>query len=55
MYDTHEKMGAAYKRLADKLNAADKCKECEQCEKLCPQGIEIINKLKDAHKHLLSV
>jgi predicted aldo/keto reductase-like oxidoreductase len=31
---------------------ASQCSECGQCEEVCPQQIEIIEKLKDAHEHL---
>ncbi|HEX9061108.1 MAG TPA: aldo/keto reductase, partial [Clostridia bacterium] len=31
---------------------ASKCVECRKCEALCPQGIDIVNKLKEAHEVL---
>lgn len=31
---------------------ADKCEECGDCEPACPQGIDIINKLKMVHEAL---
>ena len=31
---------------------ADECSECGECEEKCPQNIQIIDQLKDAHKAL---
>lgn len=36
----------------DDRSKADQCSECGQCEEKCPQYIEIIEKLKEAHKTL---
>lgn len=37
---------------AEKIDASQ-CTECGECEEVCPQNIPIIDRLKDAHKHLL--
>ncbi|MCL2370851.1 MAG: aldo/keto reductase, partial [Firmicutes bacterium] len=45
---------AAYRNeLINKGTDASKCNACKKCLKLCPQGIDIITKLSEAHKVLL--
>ncbi len=41
-----------YKALVKQGKGADKCVECGRCEKHCPQKIEIIKQLKEAHEEL---
>jgi len=36
----------------DDKSKADQCSECGKCEEACPQNIDIIEKLKEAHKAL---
>lgn len=36
-----------YEYLINKNNDASRCIECEKCEKVCPQHIDIISKLKE--------
>lgn len=43
----YEKIGSA---KDDKRKKGDVCKECRRCEKYCPQGIKIRDKLKEIHK-----
>lgn len=52
IYENREQMEKAYAGQLAKGNGADKCIECGQCESVCPQAIEIIQKLKDAHSDL---
>ncbi len=49
IYSTIESSKAKYKDLIDKGIDATRCVECGQCESLCPQEIQIINKLKEGH------
>ena len=41
-----------YKNGIDDQKKADNCVECGDCESVCPQKIQIIEKLKEAHKVL---
>ena len=50
-----EKGAENYRELAEKGNVADACIACGQCEKACPQGIDIIERLKDCGAHLGTV
>lgn len=44
--------GAMYNFALSATEKADQCVECGQCQEACPQHIEIIEKLKEAHKVL---
>ena len=37
----------------DEKARADNCIECGQCEKACPQSLNVIDYLKDAHNHFV--
>ena len=52
MYDRQGRGQDAYQSDFTDDQRADMCVECGQCEELCPQSIQIIQQLKDAHKYL---
>ncbi len=48
--DSVERMGYVYRQFfVEKGMGADQCTECGKCEKVCPQHLSIIEKLKEAH------
>ena len=49
----HENAKKQYKELYDDGEGADQCTECGICETLCPQKIDIIEKLKISHEALM--
>lgn len=51
-FGTEENSKKAYSSFIEKGIDASKCIECGRCEAACPQNIEIIKYLKDAHKIL---
>jgi Predicted oxidoreductases of the aldo/keto reductase family len=55
IFDSRDEYAAFYKRYVEKGGDASKCRECGKCQKACPQGISIIEKLKEAHKNLSTV
>ncbi|MGI6188970.1 MAG: aldo/keto reductase [Clostridiales bacterium] len=52
MFDDFAGQAQQYKMLTDEGKDASNCVECGQCESVCPQNIEIIEKLKEAHEAL---
>lgn len=52
MYDRQGRGQNAYQDEFTEDQRADMCVECGQCEDLCPQSIQIIQQLKDAHAYL---
>lgn len=52
IFDAYKESSAHYNHLIKAGKDASNCKECGRCQELCPQGIEIIQKLKEAHKAL---
>ncbi len=45
-----EKAKEDYKKLVEKGEGADICTECGACEAICPQSIEIIKVIQEAHE-----
>jgi predicted aldo/keto reductase-like oxidoreductase len=41
-----------YGRFFDEAERADKCAQCGECEKKCPQGIEISKLMPEIHEKL---
>lgn len=54
MYNDIEKCRNGYNELLEKNNDATQCVECGHCESVCPQHIQIIEKLKESHEYLLN-
>jgi len=52
MYDRQGRGQNAYQNEFKDDQRADMCVECGQCEELCPQSIQIIQQLKNAHAYL---
>jgi len=52
MYARQRRGQNAYQNDFADDQKADMCVECGQCEDLCPQSIQIIQQLKDAHAYL---
>lgn len=55
MYDDAPGARDAYLHWMDAKERADLCVECRQCEEQCPQAIEIVDWLKQAHAMLAGV
>lgn len=53
LYDD-DKGKKRYKRLMDKGCSAKSCVECRKCESMCPQNINIVDKLKELHEFYMS-
>lgn len=52
IYEDFDEFKKQYRGLMDEDKDASQCIECGQCEPECPQHIEIIDKLKEAHEVL---
>lgn len=52
IYNDLEGSSDEYKKGIDDKKKADNCVECGDCESVCPQKIQIIEKLKEAHEVL---
>ncbi len=50
MYNAFDESKRMYKMFIKEERKADKCAECGQCEEICPQKIEIVKQLKNAHQ-----
>ncbi len=55
MYDDAKGAREAYLNWMNAKERADLCVECRQCEEQCPQAIEIVDWLKQAHAMLAGV
>lgn len=49
IYGTEEESRGAYKRLSENNKGVAKCVECRKCENICPQGLKVPERLKEAH------
>lgn len=52
LYDEKEKSKSDYEKYLKDGVSPEECIECGKCEDICPQHLEIINGLKDAHEYL---
>ncbi len=52
MWDAYPQGRRGYSRLVSKEQDASRCVECGLCEDACPQNLEIIRLLKEAHQEL---
>lgn len=52
LFDEEEKSKANYKKYMDEKSPATDCIECAKCESECPQQLEIIEGLRQAHEFL---
>lgn len=55
MFDAVEEYQNNYKDLVNSKRDASLCVECGNCESACPQGIKVIDRLKDAREALSRV
>jgi predicted aldo/keto reductase-like oxidoreductase len=53
VYDTVDQSKKSYSKLMESSKDAFNCIECGQCEDICPQHLEIISLLKEAHRELI--
>ncbi len=53
VYGTEDQSKDAYKRQQELKKDVSQCIECGACEQICPQHLEVISLLKDAHSHLI--
>ena len=52
LFDDHQRPVMTYNRMIPENQRAFNCQECGECEEKCPQGIEIMNELKNVHSLL---
>lgn len=52
LYDEEEKSKSDYEKYLKDGVSPEECIECGKCEDICPQHLEIIKGLKDAHEYL---
>lgn len=52
LYDEEEKSKSDYEKYLKDGVSPEECIECSKCEDICPQHLEIIKGLKNAHEYL---
>ncbi len=50
MYDSHESASRWYQQMIENNVDASQCIDCEQCEKACPQNLEVRRHLREFHE-----
>lgn len=53
VYGTEDQSKDSYKNYIEKSMSSLSCIECGQCEQICPQHLQIITQLKEAHDALI--
>jgi predicted aldo/keto reductase-like oxidoreductase len=53
MFENYSQSVRNYSKLIDQKKDAAQCAECGECEKKCPQHIDVIKELKVAHEAMI--
>ena len=54
VYGIEDRAKSAYKNIQEEAKDSTQCVECGACEQVCPQNLDIIEHLKEAHRVLSS-